>query len=191
MVRCLVTIDRSSIRRYASWYQKATEHIRSLYGYDGDFFSRILSATSPRVAVKRNWALAAKAYGQWISRRCLYDVRGFCPNHIPNVQRVFQGLPLHGDKVSRFAENLSGNLEVVTIDAWIAKAYGISHRALTHGQYLDLEKTMQAEARQCGLQPAEYQAVVWHVVRQWYGRKDKSFSSVSRKNSQFLFAFCW
>lgn len=101
-------------------------------------------------------------------------------SHLPNVIRALQRRPLSGLKVSRFAENLRGNLDAVTIDVWICKAYGIDHKALTPKLYARLERRIQCDARQANATPAGYQAVLWYAIRRHAGKRTKSFVSVYR-----------
>jgi hypothetical protein len=185
---CLVNVDSVSLRVYSTWYRDARRHLVSLFGFDAVLFANILAATSPRVAVRKNWRLAVKAYGQWRAHGCLYDSAGFMPCHVQNVKRAFAGLPLSGDKVRRFAANLCGDLDAVTIDVWICKAYGLEHKTLTRAVYEALEAQIRRDAEAVGLPAAEYQAVLWHVVRRWHGRRDKSFPSVSVDRQGILFA---
>ena len=185
---CLVQVDSMSMRIYSTWYRDARRHLVDLFGGDADLFANILAACSPRVTVRKNWRLAVKAYGQYRGHGCLYDHRGFIPCHVQNIKRAFAGLPLSGDKVKRFAANLCGDLDVVTVDMWICGAYGLDPRDLTRAVYEALEVQIRRDAEAHGLPAAEYQAVLWHVVRQWHGRRDKSFPSVSIERQGILFA---
>ena len=79
------------------------------------------------------------------------------PAHLNNIIRALQGRKLSGDKVSRFAANLRGDLSDVTIDVWICKAYGINPKTLTPTLYRRLEKRIQTDARVNDMQPANWQ----------------------------------
>lgn len=98
--------------------------------------------------------------------------------HLNNVVRALQRRPLNGQKVSRFSENLKGNLDVVTIDVWVCKAYGLTHTTLTADVYNRLERKIQADAATRGIAPANWQAVIWQAVRRLAGKNVKSFVSV-------------
>jgi hypothetical protein len=108
-------------------------------------------------------------------------LQALMPAHLTNVLRALQGRPIHGPKVSRFALNLKGNLDVVTIDVWICKAYGMAPKALTGKLYKRLEAKIRKEAKACNATPAGYQAVLWYAVRRAAGLRDRSFISVYRE----------
>jgi len=168
-----------------NWYQDANKLIKKLYGRNWRLFVRLLAATSPRQAVKRNWRQTAGLVKAYVERGenpkrfgdLLADVMA---SHLPNVVRALQNKPLSGPKVSRFAENLLGNLDVVTIDVWICKAYGIDPKELTPTLYRRLEKKIIADAKRTKATPAGYQAVIWYAIRREQGLRVKSFLSVYR-----------
>lgn len=168
-----------------TWYQDATKLIKKLYGKNWRLFVQILAATSPRQAVKRNWrqsAVIVRAYAERAKYpERLGDVLGdVMGTHMPNVIRALQGRLLSGPKVSRFAENLTGNLDVVTIDVWICKAYGIKPNKLSSALYDRLERKIIADAKKTNATPAGYQAVIWYAIRREHGLRVKSFLSVYR-----------
>jgi len=149
------------------------------FGPDSNIFIDILAATSPRLQVRANLRLALSIYKAYKEKRSvdLADILGrLMPAHSVNVIRALQGKELSGDKVRRFAMNLKGDLSVVTIDMWICKAYGVSHKRLKPKQYARLEKKIQDEAKTVNLEPAQYQALIWYCVRRKGGYfTDQSF----------------
>ena len=167
------------------WYPDATRLIKDLYGEHWTLFVDILAATSPRQSVKKNWKMAVSILSAYINRKTASDKFGYLlgslmPSHANNVIRALQGRPIKGPKVSRFAENLKGNLDVVTIDMWICKAYGIEHSRLTAKVYEQLEAKIIKEATAANARPANYQALIWYCVRRLNGKRTKSFVSVYR-----------
>ncbi len=174
-------IDYSAL----TWYQDATKLIQQLYGEYWRLFVDVLAATSPRQSIKRNWRQTAEIVAAYIDREnkpnkfgdVLADVM---TSYLPNVLRALAGRPLSGPKVSRFAENLRGNLDVVTIDVWICKAYGVEPKQLTPALYDKLEAKIIAEAKEANATPAGYQAVIWYTVRRLAGKRVRSFVSVYR-----------
>lgn len=168
-----------------TWYQDATKLIQELYGENWCLFVDVLAATSPRQAVKRNWRQSAAILAAYIDRENkpnrFADLLASCmPAHLINVIRALQGRQLSGDKVSRFAANLKGDLSVVTIDTWICKAYGLEQKSLTPKLYGRLERRIQRDAKQQGMDAANWQAVLWYAVRRHAGKRVKSFVSVYR-----------
>ena len=165
------------------WYPDATKLIRELYGDNWRLFIDLLAATSPRQSVKQNWRQTAAIIAAYVDRENRPDVFGnllgdIMSTHLNNVVRSLAGRPINGQKVSRFSENLKGNLDVVTIDVWICKAYGITHKKLTTDVYNRLERKIQADAASRGIRPANWQAVLWQAVRRMAGKNTKSFVSV-------------
>ncbi len=168
-----------------TWYQDATKLIQQLYGDNWRLFVDLLAATSPRQAVKRNWRTADAILKAYIDRKVepkrfgdLLASSRIMSAHLNNVIRALQRRPIHGQKVWRFAENLKGNLDVVTIDTWICKAYGIDHKGLTSAIYDRLERKIRQDAKRTNATPAGYQAVLWSAARREHGLRAKSFVSV-------------
>jgi len=182
-LRCkLDEIDYSAL----TWYQDSKALIQSLWGPYWETFVDILASTSPRISVKKNWRMSVEIMQAYLNRDAkpekLADVLGsLMPAHLDNVLRSFQRKPIHGPKVSRFAANLKGNLDVVTIDVWICRAYGIKHKALTPSIYARLERKIRQDARRCNATPAGYQAVIWYAIRRKNGLRDRSFLQVYRE----------
>ena len=165
--------------RSIHWYEDANKLIVREYGDDADFFCKLLAATSPRKQVKANWKMAAEVYRLYKNRshnpKAFGDYLGtLMPAHLINVLRTFAGKPLSGLKVNAFYRNLAGDLSVVTIDMWIIKAYGLK-KSLTELQYKRLTDKITAEAEQCGLLPAQYQALIWTAARRESGKNYTSF----------------
>jgi len=179
---CPDEIDYSAL----TWYQDATRLIRDLYGDDWKTFVGFLASTSPRMSVKKNWRIAAALIEAYRNRDRKPEKWGdmlasLMPAHLLNVLRCIAGRPIQGPKVSRFYANLCGDLDAVTIDTWICKAYGIPHKALTPRLYSRLEKCIKRDAVSCNATPAGYQAVIWYAVRRQAGLRDRSFVAVYRE----------
>lgn len=177
----LDSVDYSAL----NWYQDANKLIKQLYGKQWQLFCDILAATSPRKQVKANWRITDAIVRAYIDRKSnpgkFGDLLGgnrILPGHRNNVIRALAGRPINGQKVWRFAENLKGNLDVVTIDVWICRAYGINDKSLSSSLYRRLEKRIQRDAKRCKTTPAGYQAVLWYAIRRLHGLRAKSFVSV-------------
>jgi len=160
--------------KYKDWYLNAYNKFMS---YTNDpIFIGILSATSPRKSLKANYNLAKKLYLNYLKgiTPIFKGISGILPTHKKNIIRAIHGFKLHGDKVSRFYENLMLNLYVVTIDVWV-KRYFKTKDFLTPLQYKALESKIKRNARRYGLKPAEYQAVIWNIEREKAGFKPQYF----------------
>ncbi len=185
-LRLKIELDPSD-NKAVTWYSEATKLIRELYGDNWRLFVDLLAATSPRSQVKKNWKTADAILSAYIGRKArpekFFDVltsKAVMPAHLANIIRALRCRPLSGDKVRRFAANLQGDLNVVAIDVWICKAYGINQKQLTPTLYRRLEKRIQTDAAQRGIAPANWQAVLWCGCRRLAGRRVKSFVSVYR-----------
>jgi len=183
---CLrIDIDTTD-KRAKTWYPDATKLIKDLYPDNWGLFIDFLASTSPRMSVKKNWCVSVALMEAYENRHTSPQEWGdllasLMPAHLNNVVRALQGKSIHGPKVSRFAANLKGDLDVVTIDVWICRAYGLEHKALTPKVYACLEKKIRKDAMNCGIEPANYQALVWYSIRRTFGKRDKSFLSVYRE----------
>ena len=171
-----------------TWYEDATRLIQELYGEQWQLFVDLLASTSPRQQVKRNWRIADAVLKAYLNRetkpKFFGDLLGgnqILPVHRNNIVRALQRKPISGQKVWRFAENLKGNLNVVTIDVWICRAYGIDDKKdLTPTMYRRLENRIIRDAKHCNATPAGYQAVLWSAIRRLSGLRAKSFVSIYR-----------
>ena len=181
-----VELDRADYRA-ETWYADSTKLIQEVYGDYWTLFVDLLAATSPRAQVKKNWKIADAILTAYLDREKrpikfldVLTAKNVLPAHLNNVIRALQRRPIQGDKVSRFAANLRGQLSDVTIDVWICKAYGLNPRELTASLYKRLEKKIQADAKRQGILPANWQAVLWFAARRHAGKRAKSFVSVYR-----------
>jgi hypothetical protein len=177
-------VTKLDIKRYGGWYRRAHERLKREYGEDADLFADLLAATSPRMSVKRNWRAAWALYSRWVSSGTIDVDLVPMRSHLPNVIRAFERQPLSGPKVQRFAANLKGDFNVVTIDVWMCEYYGVTHKKLTPRLYKKLERRVQDCARKHGCYPCEYQAAAWVITRLNHGRKPSSFLSVAEDDKQ-------
>ena len=69
-------------------------------------------------------------------------------------------------KTYNFAQNIRGNLELVTIDRWILRAINYPASQLTPKEYDQIESIFQDYARtRTQYKPAQLQAIIWETVR--------------------------
>lgn len=77
---------------------------------------------------------------------------------------------LKGNKTNRFARNIAGDTNSVTVDVWAARAVNVPEKALSRvGVYEAVERVYQLAAKRAGIAPREFQAIIWCHVR---GRAD-------------------
>ncbi len=167
----MFTKIRNDIRqysRYGQWYESANQELRKLFGKDAKLFAALLAATSPCQQVKRNFRLAKIAF----------DTRDYPSGILPcvagNIDRALKGQPLSGRKVRAFAQNLQGNLNVVTVDVWMYRYFGLK---ATDKNYTRIERLVYFLAKRYELKPAELQAILWTAIRADSGKYPTSFAS--------------
>jgi len=151
------------------WYDRARQYIEYL-AIDKSHVTLLcdlIAATSPRKQVKNNIILAYKIYHEYVTTGKIV-LTGIMGTHKKNVIRACTGQALSGNKVRAFAENLKGNLQVVTIDMHIIKAYHKSEVNITDTVYKFLSDKIRSEASDLGIMPARYQAMVWQASRTKY-----------------------
>ncbi len=160
-----------------NWYIDSRQVIEELYGDDADMFCDILAATSPRKQVKANWNISQNIYERY-KHDGYIDNRGVMSPFMPNVLRALYGEPLSGYKVPAFAANLKGDMNRVCIDTWTLRYFGITLRDIRRKEYYRLEAAIQKMARQRGMKPAEYQAVIWCIAVTRAGRVPVSYADM-------------
>jgi len=123
-----------------------------------------LAHLSPRVT----WAQNKRKLIQVITLGDTYGIR----SHVSKAREsLYSATPFDtfGEKAyktSRFARNIIGDYQPVTVDTWAAKAAtGRVVKDISKGLYLELEDTYQRAAKSVGTTPAQLQAVVWCVIR--------------------------
>jgi len=159
------------------WYQRSRILIYKLFGEDAPLFIDILAATSPRKRIKENWRCAVRIYHSY--KRGKVNWYGIMETQKANVQRALDREPLSGDKVFAFSENLKGDLTAVTVDTWICKAYNIKN--LTPKRRRFITNDIKDKARELGMFPAEYQAILWCDIIRKAGIKPVSYEDVVDK----------
>jgi len=168
------------------WYEEQRQFLKHRFGKDWKLVAGLLAATSPRVKLGVSWDMSMAIYDAVKAGRTpMLD--GLMKAHRPNVERVLKGEELSGHKVSRFYQNLIGNLEVVTIDTWMLKLWKVKLRSHSkHAkQYLRMERAFQRWARSKGLKPADAQAMCWNYIRKKEGKKPVSFAVIEEVSVPF------
>jgi hypothetical protein len=152
----------------SSWYEDASKAILELSHQtqiDADFLADVIAILSPRVQVSRNCTLALN----WL----FYGVtEGVMQQRIEALELYLQTRNVVGPKVSQFASNLKGNFDAITVDVWIAKAFGVKFDKITDNEREGIKDVIRALAKFYGLSPAAAQAAVWVGVRKFYGLSD-------------------
>lgn len=72
---------------------------------------------------------------------------------------------LNGPKISNFFLNILGDKSVVTVDLWMARAFGIPPEKVKGKRYNKLAAKIKELATKCGEHPAHFQAIIWVNIR--------------------------
>lgn len=150
----------------ARWYGEAQSLATELAPAAGsvEHAAAVISHLSPRSTWARNVAAA---------RALILDETmpaGVMSAPLGRARRALQSpTPLDtfgGPKTARFARNIVGDVEAVTVDVWALRVAGVTEAQLSRvGVYDAVEAAYQAAARRVGVDPSTMQATTWIVVR--------------------------
>jgi hypothetical protein len=146
------------------WYDNIAGLLKKRLGSQKnvEMFLNFVAATSPRMPVMRNLDQAIQAYNQYMSGQ---EFSGFMRTHVPNILRAFKGEELSGSKVNNFAKAMAGDANAVTLDVWMARAFGMNKDQFNDVQYKVLSEAIRELAQQAGVEPRQYQAAVWTGIK--------------------------
>ena len=176
--RIVRTFDKATptdVERGARWYADAEAIAASLAPAAGsrEHAAAVLAHLSPRTTWARNVAGAAELIAGGDATYCLAANREGARRALASTDPL---ATLNGPKVSRFARNILGDREAVTVDVWAARvALGPREsdpeRVLARaGVYDAIEHAYRLAARRRGVDPVTMQATTWIVARN--GRAD-------------------
>lgn len=171
--RITATWDRataSDVEAGARWYADAEAKVdewAAKVGLGREYVAAVFAHLSPRTPWSRN-----------VRGATLLLTTGQAPGCLgANVRRARRALAssdplstLVGPKTARFAHNLLGDWEVVTVDVWAARvAFGDRPDAAAilsrRGVYAAVEHAYRLAAAQAGVPAATMQATTWVVAR--------------------------
>ena len=172
VARILRYWDRASQTNVAegtAWYPEAriiAGDLAIAAGIDIETAAAVISHLSPQTRWAQN---VAGAYALVLKG----DTRGLLGRNVAGARRALEApdgpsaiATLSGQKTTRFAANILGDFEQVTVDVWACKVAGIDDRVLQRkGVYDAVERAFQIAARKAGVDPAILQAVTWVVAR--------------------------
>lgn len=177
------------------WYADSTKAIADIFGADAPKFAGLLAALSPQISVEGNLKNALNVWAGWEAagrpsdpEAILLSMRGTLRrtsgNSLPawenNAVRALTDAPLlSGPKVNSFMQNLLGNVEEVTNDAWMANYSKVDQTLFKGGLlksgkdpgkgagYLAMNARVRETARELTKRtgetwtPAEVQETIW------------------------------
>lgn len=159
----------------ARWYAAGSAFIDELgaaTGYSREHVAAVAAHLSPRTTWQRNLQGARDLLTGTVPTYCIAA-------NVQRAQRALQAAEplktINGPKTRRFALNLLGEDDAVTVDVWAARiALGDREDAealLSRvGVYDALEHAYRLAARRVGVSPSAMQATTWVVARN--GRAD-------------------
>lgn len=174
--RILRTWDRASrsdVEAGARWYDEAgtlAANMAAAHRGDGVDLERaasVIAALSPRTSWNRN-VIGAAAFlvsGPAAARRVGCIAR--------NVEKArlakrlgFEAFGPTAPKTARFARNIAGDRESVTVDVWAMRVVDLDENLLTRkGAYDAVEHAYRLAARRRGVDPSTMQATTWILAR--------------------------
>lgn len=180
--------------KHKNWYSKTRYLLIKKYGKDYKIFVALLSATSPKSHIKKNFNLASSIYADYVKDKeglrlyfrkyKAYAIRKYklIPCHYNNILRALEHdfkkpFELSGQKVNSFYQNLTGNYHAVTIDIWILKYFKHGKAYVNGSEYKYYSRIIRKLAKHLNLLPAQAQAVLWEYTRGQYNISPKSFAS--------------
>ena len=178
------------------WYQRSTQAFDAMSKEapeyfdqpgDRDKFIGMLAAGSPQQSVAMNMREALKVWTNYVdngrptgpklekllsqpSEKGGFTLPGA---KIPNTMKALAGEPLWPDitknknfKVPSFRDNLTGMLDRVTNDGWMALFAGLDAKDVSSAHsYHPISVMTRAAAEELGWKPAEAQAAIWAFIK--------------------------
>ena len=147
----------------SDWYAQTRSEVRALAKRNGITLSKaagIVAALSPRT----RWSTNIRKAEDVITTGHTFGFQA----PVRKARRILEGArpldALNGPKERSFYRNIMGDNEAVTIDIWMARAFGIEH-AEVPGLYETLADVVCKVAAKHDVRPATMQAAIWTQVR--------------------------
>lgn len=162
--------SRSDVEAGATWYDDAGDLAALLAGRSGFTVEQcavVISHLSPRTSWARNIAGAvALLDGVGVdSTGCIGANIDRARNSL-DADDPFDSFGPGAHKTLRFARNIAGDRESVTVDVWACRVAKVDPDLLgRRGVYDAVERAYQDAARACGVDPSTMQATTWIVAR--------------------------
>lgn len=159
----------------SAWYPSARRIIAEWsvsYGFTIPTTACVVAALSPQCDWARNLViaddmLAGRPPSIGALRSNVDKAAAILRDCATSVDGYFKSAP----KVNAFARNLAGCNETVTVDTHALQAALFDVKVtlgLKAAYYGVFSQAYQDAARACGLQPAEFQAIIWHTWKRRY-----------------------
>jgi len=171
--RIIATFGRArpaDIEAGARWYVDALAFVDEqarMHGKTREQVAAVIAHLSPR----QRWDRTLKGTEILLATG---EAPGHLGRNVTNAQRALRSADplstLTGRKTSRFARNLLGDRQVVTVDVWAGRV-ALGRRAdlplilARVGAYEAIEHSYRVAAQRLGVAPATAQATTWVVAR--------------------------
>ena len=194
------------------WYENSAKALKSIFqGDDAIRFSKLLSATSPQTSVESNlqntvniWANWTKA-GRPTDKKSILKIMGESVQGEKGEDSVLDAwknnaitalstpnandIVLSGGKVENFGKAVTGDLDAVTLDAWMANASGVNQQMYARssnkmnpglsagylGQTAAIREIAEQLTRETGVTftPSNIQENIWSWAKAAYELRQK------------------
>jgi len=170
----------SEIKDGLDWYKRGSEFCNDLatrYDIDPYITASVTSALSPLNPWHRNKIDAENVVKAFKSGKGPNDIKvsTFGANKVKAFASLVDGVTINKNarKTHNFLLNLSGSVEPVTVDRWHVRACLLKAGsrvedvsvAVNDHQYDRVELITKKLAKSEGVNPCEFQAIVWVVIR--------------------------
>lgn len=187
------------------WYEASAKAIVDTFGMDAPRFAALLAATSPQTSVESNLLNTVNIWTNWeragrpTDERSIKAIMGRSVQGNKGEDSVLSAwinntitalttsdprqITLSGPKVNSFMLNLRGDVEKVTLDAWMANGLGVAQDAFSgsptklqkaagdpgiSAKYAAVSGRVREAAKIAGMTPAEGQETFWSIAMPMY-----------------------
>lgn len=159
---------------HKNWYdQEATNLICALPEFTHLPIIRAFAVTSITTSIEANVYQAVKALIQMSKGEKFH---GFLPAQITYLNLIREGKDVPGRKIMNFIRALEGDKDAVVVDIWMCRAFGIDNprllkkgrnytKAPTRAEYDAVESFCRDTAKLAGIEPRQYQSVIWAGIK--------------------------
>lgn len=150
------------------WYHTWWPAVQASFGNeDGEMLTRFHAVLSAQKSPEDNALMSLSALSDYKKGKLDFPSVGATPERVKALQRIAEVGPSgqariaqEGPKVNNFYLALKGSPEAVVIDRHMARAY-LGKEKLSEAEYNALDSRIRADARESGVSPRDYQAMVW------------------------------
>lgn len=170
---------------HKDWYSYEPNQLLILLPeFEGLPIIRCFAVTSMTTSIEANVHLAIKAL---LAIKRNQPFIGFLPAQITYLNLIHEGKDVPGRKIMSFIKALEGDPNAVAVDIWMCKAFGILkertlsrkgvngrrigsyYKAPSKLEYKTIEDYCRNHSLYLGLEPRQYQSMIWAAIKQELG----------------------